>query len=66
VRETGCQGLYAKARSGEVKGFTGIDDPYEESHHAEIRLDMVPYSPEENARSIADYLLNSGLVVDQG
>ena len=59
------KGLYAKARSGEIKGFTGIDDPYEEPHHAEIRLDTVTYSPEENARSIADYLLETGLVVDQ-
>jgi sulfate adenylyltransferase len=59
------KGLYAKARSGEIKGFTGIDDPYEEPQHAEIRLDTVKYSPEENARSIVDYLLETGLVVDQ-
>jgi len=59
------KGLYAKARSGEIKGFTGIDDPYEEPNHAEIRLDTVKYSPEENARSIVDYLSESGLVVDQ-
>ncbi len=59
------KGLYAKARSGEIKGFTGIDDPYEEPNHAEIRLDTVKYSPEENARSIVDYLLETGLVVDQ-
>ncbi len=60
------KGLYAKARSGEIKGFTGIDDPYEEPNHAEIRLDTVKYSPEENARSIVDYLSEAGLVVDQG
>ena len=59
------KGLYAKARSGEITGFTGIDDPYEEPRHAEIELDTVKYSPEENARSIVDYLLESGLVVDQ-
>ena len=59
------KGLYAKARSGEIKGFTGIDDPYEEPHHAEIRLDTVKYSPEENAQSIVDYLLETGLVVSQ-
>ncbi len=59
------KGLYAKARSGEIKGFTGIDDPYEEPNHAEIRLDTVKYSPEENARSIVDYLSETGLVVDQ-
>lgn len=60
-----AKGLYAKARSGEIKGFTGIDDPYEEPHHAEIRLDTVKYSPEENARSIVAYLSETGLVVDE-
>jgi bifunctional enzyme CysN/CysC len=33
------KGLYAKARSGEIKGFTGIDDPYEEPLHPELVLD---------------------------
>lgn len=51
--------------SGETKGFTGIDDTYEEPHHAKIRLDTIKYSPEENARSIVDYLLDTGLVVGQ-
>ena len=32
------KGLYAKARCGELKGFTGIDDPYEEPLNPEIRL----------------------------
>ena len=59
------KGLYAKARRGEITGFTGIDDPYEEPHHAEIELDTVKYSPKENARSIVDYLRETGLVVDQ-
>ena len=57
--------LYAKARSGEIKGFTGKDDPHEESHHAEIRLGTVKYSTEEDERSIVDYLSETGLVVDQ-
>ena len=57
------KGLYAKARSGEIKGFTGIDDPYEEPNHAEIRLDTVRYSPEENARTIVDYLMDRGFLV---
>jgi bifunctional enzyme CysN/CysC len=32
------KGLYAKARAGEIKGFTGIDDPYEAPHHPDLRL----------------------------
>jgi len=32
------KGLYAKARAGEIKGFTGIDDPYEPPEHPELRL----------------------------
>ena len=45
--------------------LTGIDDPYEEPHHAEIQLDTEKYSPEENSHSIVDYLLESGFMVTQ-
>ena len=57
------KGLYAKARAGEIKGFTGIDDPYEEPVSAAIVLDTVAYSPEENARSIIDYLIGERLLL---
>ena len=56
------KGMYAKARRGEIKGFTGIDDPYEEPLNPEITLDTVNFSPEENARKILEHLLNTGLV----
>ena len=56
------KGLYAKARRGEIRGFTGIDDPYEPPHHPEIQLDTVNNSPEENARMILDYLQEKGFV----
>lgn len=56
------KGMYAKARRGETKGFTGIDDPYEPPHHAEITLDTVSYTPEENARRIFGHLLERGFV----
>ncbi len=56
------KGMYAKARRGEIKDFTGIDDPYEEPLHAEITLDTVNYSPEENARVLLDYLTEHGFV----
>mgnify|MGYP005835145301 CR=1 FL=1 len=56
------KGLYAKARRGEIKGFTGIDDPYEPPHNPEIRIDTVAHSPEENARLILQYLAEQGFV----
>jgi len=56
------KGLYAKARRGEIKGFTGIDDPYEAPLHPEISLDTVNYTPEENAKIILDYLIEQGFI----
>ncbi len=56
------KGLYAKTRRGEIKGFTGIDDPYEPPLHPEIRLDAVNHSPEENAKIILDYLIEQGFI----
>jgi sulfate adenylyltransferase len=56
------KGLYAKARRGEIKGFTGIDDPYEAPRHAEIVLDTVNYESEENAHRILDYLVEQGFI----
>src|SRR5881394_18919 len=43
------KGLYKKARAGEIKGFTGIDDPYEAPEKAEIVIDTETSSPEEAA-----------------
>ncbi|MBC8496541.1 MAG: adenylyl-sulfate kinase, partial [Chloroflexi bacterium] len=56
------KGLYAKARRGEIKGFTGIDDPYEEPVDPEIMLNTVDTTPEENARSIIAYLKERGFI----
>jgi len=56
------KGLYAKARQGLLTGFTGIDDPYEPPLRAEITLDTVLNSEEENARLILDYLIQRCLV----
>lgn len=56
------KGMYAKARRGEIKDFTGIDDPYEPPQHAEITLDTINHTPEENARKILDYLIQRGFV----
>jgi len=46
------KGLYAKARAGIVKGFTGIDDPYEEPQNAEIVIDTQELSPDLAAHRI--------------
>ncbi|SPF51396.1 putative bifunctional SAT/APS kinase (Includes: Sulfate adenylyltransferase; Adenylyl-sulfate kinase) (fragment) [Syntrophobacter sp. SbD1] len=56
------KGLYAKARQGLVTGFTGIDDPYETPLQAEITLDTVANSEEENAFLILDHLIQRSLV----
>lgn len=56
------KGMYAKARRGEIQGFTGIDDPYEPPVNPEITLDTVAFSPEENARRILEYLASHGYV----
>jgi sulfate adenylyltransferase len=56
------KGMYAKARRGEIKDFTGIDDPYEPPDHAEIVLDTVANTPEQNAHIIVNYLIDKGLI----
>ena len=50
------KGLYARARRGEIKGFTGIDDPYEAPQNPEIRVETVERTPEDSAREIVAYL----------
>jgi sulfate adenylyltransferase len=59
------KGLYAKARRGEIKDFTGIDDPYEAPNYAEIVLDTTTHTPEENAYLILNYLIENGLILSQ-
>jgi sulfate adenylyltransferase len=56
------KGLYARARRGEITGFTGIDDPYEAPQHPEMHLETVEVSPEENARAILNFLQERGFV----
>ncbi|MFZ6029915.1 MAG: bifunctional sulfate adenylyltransferase/adenylylsulfate kinase [Chloroflexota bacterium] len=56
------KGMYAKARRGEITGFTGIDDPYEAPVNPEITLDTVTKTPFENARLILAWLGNRRFV----
>jgi len=58
--ERDIKGLYALARSGELKNFTGIDDPYEAPIEPEIHVKTVGKAPKENAREIIDYLIEAG------
>jgi sulfate adenylyltransferase len=56
------KGMYAKARRGEIKEFTGISDPYEPPLNPEIALNTVEHTSEENARLILAYLQDRGFV----
>lgn len=60
--ERDIKGLYAQARAGKLKNFTGIDDPYEAPVEPEITLQTVDISPAENARLIVDYLIKGGFL----
>src|SRR3954452_10740533 len=56
------KGLYAKAFAGEIKGFTGVDDPYEDPRNPELVVDTEEHEPEESARLIVARLEQLGLV----
>ncbi|MGH9391531.1 MAG: adenylyl-sulfate kinase, partial [Vicinamibacteria bacterium] len=56
------KGMYAKARQGIIKEFTGISDPYEEPKDAEIRIDTAEISPEEAAQQIVLHLEKLGYI----
>jgi adenylylsulfate kinase len=56
------KGLYKKARAGELKGFTGIDDPYEPPQHPELVLDSASYSPQALAQQVLDFLKAKGKI----
>ncbi len=60
------KGLYAKARRGELKGFTGVDDPYEAPINPEISLKTVGVTPEENAHIIIQFLQERGFLLKDG
>ena len=58
------KGLYAKARRGEIKGFTGIDDPYEPPLNPEITLTAEDTTAEDNARLVLQRLVELGFVLN--
>ncbi len=56
------KGLYAKAFAGEIKGFTGVDDPYEVPVNPDIALDTEQLSPEQAAQEVVAKLEQLGLI----
>ncbi len=63
-KQRDVKGLYARAGRGEIKGFTGVDDPYEVPVDPEIVLRTTDSSPEENARCIIRYLIENGFLLE--
>jgi adenylylsulfate kinase len=60
--ERDTNGLYKKALAGEIKGFTGIDDPYEAPERAEIVVETEGKTPEESAQVVIEKLEELGLI----
>jgi len=59
------KGMYLKARLGEIKNFTGVDDPYEPPVDPELVLETLNNSAEDNASLIIDYLSERGFLKDR-
>jgi adenylylsulfate kinase len=57
------KGLYAKARAGEIKEFTGVSDPYEPPRNPELVIETERQSPEQSAGQILAYLEERELIV---
>ncbi len=56
------KGLYKKARAGEIKGFTGVDDPYEAPENPELVINAAELSPQEASTRILEFLESMDLL----
>jgi adenylylsulfate kinase len=56
------KGLYKKARAGQLKNFTGIDDPYEPPLKPELTIDATTISPQDGTVTLLDYLEKQGIL----
>ncbi|WP_416409324.1 sulfate adenylyltransferase subunit CysN [Agrobacterium rosae] len=56
VEQRDAKGLYAKARRGEIKNFTGIDSPYEDPEHPELILDSARFTAEQLAEKVLGFM----------
>ncbi len=62
AEERDPKGLYKKARAGQIKNFTGIDDPYEKPARPEIHLKTDEMTLEQEVSIIIDYLMDNGII----
>ena len=62
AEERDPKGLYAKARSGEISGFTGIDAPYEAPESPEVHIDAGETDAETAARMVVEKLREMGFI----
>jgi len=60
--ERDTKGLYAKARKGEIKGFTGISSPYETPENAELSVNTSELSIEDCVDNVLDYCRQKGII----
>jgi len=60
--ERDVKGMYAKARKGEIKGFTGIDDPYEAPEKADLVIDTENDPLSESANQVKEFLKGRNLI----
>jgi sulfate adenylyltransferase len=58
------KGLYARARRGDLKQFTGIDAPYEAPLDPALRLTTTDCAPDDNARRIVEHLVKQGFLAE--
>jgi adenylylsulfate kinase len=65
AEERDPKGLYKKARAGEIKNFTGVDDPYEEPENPELHLHTDKMTLEEEVAIIIDYLKKNDIIGSQ-
>jgi len=65
AEERDPKGLYKKARAGEIKNFTGIDDPYEAPVKPEIHLHTDQMTVEQEVQLVLDHLQENGLILRQ-
>ena len=62
AEKTDKKGVYAKARRGEIKGFTGVDDPYEDPAKADLTVDVEKQSVRSIVHQIVLLLESQGLL----
>ena len=64
--ERDVKGMYKKALAGEIKGFTGVDDPFDEPESPEVICDTDKETPEESTQKIVEFLRSRGLLPPAG